>query len=210
MNRRIKSAAISAVMIIFSITLASIADAGIGMGDCGEVEGDCYSQFYIGVTGGEAEWDLITGATISVVDEYPIFYGTLAGYRLNRFFAFEVVGNYFGEPDYEDAGVDLDTRICNTGLGLNFYLPLGRVIDDANFDFISAFARGGMHYWDFESENSVTSVTVYDDDGFDFFYSYGVSVDLQRHFAVRGEYTTYEIGDDETIDTTAITFIFKF
>lgn len=211
MNRHIKSAAISAVMIIFSITTAGIADAAIGMGDCGEIDGDCYSQGYIGVIGGGAGWNLATGTTVAVVDKNPVYFGILGGYRFNMFLGLELVGNYFGEPDYLDIATSnsLDARVCNTGIGVNFYLPLGRVIDDSNLDFISVFAKGGMHYWDFEAEDTVTAA-VTQDDGADLYYAFGVNVDLKRHFAVRIEHTVYEIGDIESIDTDAIAVVIKF
>ena len=131
------------------------------------------------------------------------------GYRFNKFIGLELVGNYFGEPEYNDGGLFRDLRMCNTGIGGNFYLPLGRVIDDVNLDFVSVFAKGGMHYWDSEMQDAA-EVTLETDDGIDMFYAFGINVDLKTHFAIRAEHSVYEIGDTESIDTDAITFILKF
>lgn len=209
MKRYFKSATISVFLLGFCVASVAVAEAGLGA--CGEIGGDCFSQAYIGVTGGEGGVDIATGTTMTAVDENPLSYGIVAGYRLNKFFSFEIVGNYFGEPEYTvtATGNALDVRICNAGLGVNFYLPLGRIIDDANLDFISAFAKGGMHYWDFESEDKVTAAVV-TDDGANTYYGFGINLDLKRHFTIRVEHSIYAMDDNDSIDTDAITFIVKF
>lgn len=209
MKRYLKSVTISVFLLGFWVASVAVAEAGLGT--CGEIDGDCFSQAYIGLTGGESEVDLAADTTMAAVDENPLSYGIIAGYRLNKFFSFEMMGNYFGEPEYTATatGNALDVIIWNAGLGGNFYLPLGRIIDDANLDFISVFAKAGVHYWDFEAEDNVTAAVV-TDDGVSTFYGFGINLDLKRHFTIRAEHSIYEMDDNESIDIDAITFIVKF
>ena len=213
MKRYIKLVAISALLLVFSVANTVFAEAGMGMGgDCGEVDGDCFTQAYIGVTGGSSSWSLADGTAITVNEDSPVFGGVVLGYRMNKFFALELVGNYFGEPDYVDIN-PIEVRVCNTGLGLNFYLPLGRVIDDVDYDFISVFAKGGMHYWDFESTDAIAPVNDSTDDGADLYYGFGVNFDVKRHIAIRAEHSVYDLeigGVSKDISTNALTLILKF
>lgn len=207
MNRHVKSLIISAVMVVFSIAGVTVAKAV----DCGELSGDCFNRVYFGVTGGEASWSSETLRTaFTAVDEDAFSGGFVFGYRMNKFFGLESLGNYFGEPDYTSGVLELDTRLCNLGFGANFYLPLGEVISDPNLNFISLYAKVGMHYWDGEAAETVSTTVLYEDDGIDLFTSLGVNLDLSKVFALRAEYTTYELGNDDKITTQAMNLIFKF
>jgi hypothetical protein len=210
MNRHLKSLIVSAVMVVFSITGASVAEAV----DCGELGQDCFSRVYAGITGGEASIssDALNALDVTnPVDAENLSYGFVFGYRMNKFFGLESLGNYFGDPEYLNGGSPTDTRICNLGFGANFYLPVGEVISDPNLNFISLFARVGMHYWDAESDDplSVPSV-VYEDDGIDPFTSLGINLDLSRVLALRAEYTNYELGGDDKVVTQNMSLLFKF
>lgn len=205
MNKYLKPVIISAVMVIFSIAGVVSAQAA----DCGELGDDCFTRWYLGVTGGEgtiSSADLATSYT--AVDEADLSYGFVFGRRLNRFFGMEMAGNYFGEPEFLDGVNPLDTRICNLGVGFNVYLPLGEVVSDPDLNFISIFGRGGMHFWD--AEGQVAGVTVFDDNGVDAFYGGGLNIDLSRFMALRAEYTTYELGSDDDVSTKSLTVIIKF
>jgi hypothetical protein len=207
----IRTLTISALLLVFSFANAVVAKAGIGY--CGEVDGDCFSQLYVGVTGGEAGWNLASDspANFTAVDENATYFGALFGYRFNKFVGFELVGNYFGEPDY--IGINpLDVKVYDYGVGMNFYLPLGRVIDDANLDFISVFAKVGMHYWYLDLKDKVSGYKA-DDDGADLYYGFGINFDMNKHLALRAEHNVYQLEvatDDTSIDTNSLTFIFKF
>ena len=208
MNRHVKSLIVSAVMIVISIAGATVANAT----DCGELDGDCFTRFYAGITGGGSSVSsaaLETGSLLAV-DPDDLAVGVIFGYRLNKFFGFESVGNYFGEPTYDNAGTPMDTRICDLGLGVNFYLPLGEVVSDPNLNFISLFAKGGMHYWDAAGEESVSGLEVFEDDGLEPFYGLGLNLDVSRLIALRAEYTVYELGDGDDVTTEALSLLFKF
>jgi len=207
MNRHVKSLIISAVMVVFSIAGVNVAEAT----DCGELGKDCFSRVYAGITGGEASWSSDTMRTaFTAVDEDELTYGFVFGYRMNKFFGLESLGNYFGEPAFLNGANAMDTRICNFGLGANFYLPIGAVISDPNLNFISLYARVGMHYWDGEAEDTVASTAVYEDEGIDPYLSLGLNLDLSRVIALRADYTTYDLGDDDKITTQALHLLFKF
>ena len=122
MNRHFKSLIVSVVMVVFLITGVSVAQAV----DCGELGRDCFSRVYFGFTGGEGSLSSDTLRTaFTAVDEDELTYGFVFGYRMNKFFGLESLGNYFGEPAFTNGGNNMDTRFCNLGLGANFYLPLG-------------------------------------------------------------------------------------
>jgi len=208
MNRSVKSFFVSAIMIVFSITGAVVAEAG-SIGDCGELGKDCFTRWYAGVSVGEATLDSATlKSALTVIDDSDLSYGIVAGYRMNKFFGFEVLSNYFGEPGYRNVTTNIDGRVCNIGLGANFYLPLGSIIADPNLDFISLLAKGGGHYWDAEADASGT--TMYSDDGADIYYGFGLNVDLLKFMAFRVEYTTFEIGNEDSVDNKSIKLLFKF
>ena len=207
MNRHINTAAISAVMIVFSIMATGIAEAH---GDSAELGDDSFTRGYIGITLGEARWDITTLKTAPLVevDNDDFAYGIVAGYRQNKFLGFELVGNYFGEPEYTNVLTSMDVMIYNAGLGANFYLPFGEMINDPNLNFISFLVRGGMHYWNADGEDS--GVVRFEDSGVDPFWSFGLNLDLASHLALRGEHTTYAIGDTDKVSTMAFTLILKF
>ncbi len=209
MNRHLKSLIITAVMVVFSTAGVTVAEAV----DCGELGGDCFSRAYFGITGGDAAWTseiMTTGLGFTAVDVDTFSGGFVFGYRMNKFFGLESLGNYFGEPDYLNGANEMETQIFNLGFGANFYLPVGEVISDPKLNFISLFARVGMHYWDAEAEDTVANVVVYEDDGIDPYTSLGINFDFSRLLALRAEYTTYELGDDDKVVTQALNLLFKF
>jgi len=202
-----RTIAISFLLLVFSFANAVVAEAWTGV--CGDGDSSCFSQLYIGLTGGEADWNLASDAQLTAIDENDTSFGALFGYRINKWVGFEVAGNYFGEPDYVEIK---DVKVLDYGVGVNLYLPLGSVIDDSNFDFISVFAKGGMHFWYFEANDSTLAID-YDDNGADLFYGLGLNIDLNKHLALRAEHNVYEMKIDTSetnIDTNSLTAILKF
>ena len=213
MNRHVKSLIVSAVMIVISIAGATVANAT----DCGELDGDCFTGVYAGLSVGDATHESADLEPFAV-DDNDISAGILVGYRLNKFIGWEVASKYFGKTTYDDTIDVIEGRVCNIGLGVNLYLPLGAVISDSNLDFISIFVKGGGHYWNSELEGVAGPLLgmSYTDDGVDTFYGFGVNIDFARNFALRIEQTIYQagfdtfpVGDDE-ITENSLNFIVKF
>jgi hypothetical protein len=214
MNRHLKSLIVSAVMVVFSITGASVAEAA----DCGDLGDDCFTRVYAGISVGEATHESDDLAQFAV-DDQEISAGVLVGYRVNKFIGWEVAGKYFGQPDYTDVNGDLEGRVCNLSFGANLYLPLGELISDPDLNFFSLFVKGGGHYWDSELEyvtGALAGTSPINEDGVDLFYGYGINIDFAKYFTLRIEQSIYQVdfnagpaGDDEVVENS-LNFIVKF
>lgn len=210
MNISLQTVTVFFLMILFSITGVSNTQAG-GIGECGDLHGDCFTRAYVGASFGINTLDSETLSTaLSVFDDSSSTYGVVAGYRFNKFFGVETSANYFGKQNYFVGLSEITSEIFNVGFGGNIYLPIGEAVSNPNINFVSILVKAGMHYWDAQADFDTTGTIVYSDEGINLYYGYGLNVDVFRFMTLRAEYTMFPLDDSDSIDNASVKVLFKF
>jgi OOP family OmpA-OmpF porin len=153
--------------------------------------------FYIGAGVGDFSTDL---NDISDVDEADLDFNdddtalkVFAGWRFNRFFAFQVDYTDFGESSANTAllNVTSDTRgLAPTVVGT---LPLGP---------IELFAKAGIMWYDLDVD--IDGGQVFDDSGRDPVFGAGIGFTVAQRLNLRAE---YEVVDIEGLDDAKAVWI---
>lgn len=116
-------------------------------------------------------------------------YKLLAGYR-GEFFGLEGAWINFGSVDatelegFDEGWAEADTDAWS--LALTAHLPLG--------SFLTASAKAGYYFWDSQVTGTDDFLDQWGDaatSGEDYFYGFGLLVNVSEHFAVVGEWETY-------------------
>jgi hypothetical protein len=172
-------------------------------------EQDEISGFYIGGGAGQfnAHIDDVddVDATVDEWDEDDTAYKFFAGYRLNRFLAFELDYINLGEPSGNVVpGFNVDSSVDGFAPYVVGTIPLGR--------FFEVYGRAGYYFYD--ATRGVTDTldnrVEFDEESEDFVYGAGVGANIGEKFNVRFEYEKFDIEGLDDTDALWLTAGWRF
>lgn len=169
---------------ILSVALSGVASAAQA------AEND--RGFYAGVGAGSSFVDERN------YDDEDLAYSVFGGYQFNRYFSLEAGYADFGELAPRGEGRDLEATSA-------YLAAVGNVPITERF---SAYAKAGVQYWDLDAALPGLTGTR-DASGTDPVYGVGVQYRFSDRFALRGEYTRFEI-DDLDLDLAQVQARFDF
>lgn len=167
------------------------------------------SGFYIGGGAGQfnAHIDDVddVDATVDEWDEDDTAYKFFAGYRLNRFLAFELDYINLGEPSGNVVpGFNVDSSVDGFAPYVVGTIPLGR--------FFEVYGRAGYYFYD--ATRGVTDTldnrVEFDEESEDFVYGAGIGANLGEKFNVRFEYEKFDIEGLDDTDALWLTAGWRF
>ncbi len=167
------------------------------------------SGFYIGGGAGQfnAHIDDVddVDATVDEWDEDDTAYKFFAGYRLNRFLAFELDYINLGEPSGNVVpGFNVDSSVDGFAPYVVGTIPLGR--------FFEVYGRAGYYFYD--ATRGVTDTldnrVEFDEESEDFVYGAGVGANIGEKFNVRFEYEKFDIEGLDDTDALWLTAGWRF
>lgn len=167
------------------------------------------SGFYIGGGAGQfnAHIDDVddVDATVDEWDEDDTAYKFFAGYRLNRFLAFELDYINLGEPSGNVVpGFNVDSSVDGFAPYVVGTIPLGR--------FFEVYGRAGYYFYD--ATRGVTDTldnrVEFDEESEDFVYGAGIGANLGEKFNVRFEYEKFDIEGLDDADALWLTAGWRF
>jgi hypothetical protein len=167
------------------------------------------SGFYIGGGAGQfnAHIDDVddVDATVDEWDEDDTAYKFFAGYRLNRFLAFELDYINLGEPSGNVVpGFNVDSSVDGFAPYVVGTIPLGR--------FFEVYGRAGYYFYD--ATRGVTDTldnrVQFDEESEDFVYGAGIGANLGEKFNVRFEYEKFDIEGLDDTDALWLTAGWRF
>jgi opacity protein-like surface antigen len=172
-------------------------------------EQDEISGFYIGGGAGQfnAHIDDVddVDSTVDEWDEDDTAYKFFAGYRLNRFLAFELDYINLGEPSGNVVpGFNVDSSVDGFAPYVVGAIPLGR--------FFEVYGRAGYYFYD--ATRGVTDTldnrVEFDEESEDFVYGAGVGANIGEKFNVRFEYEKFDIEGLDDTDALWLTAGWRF
>jgi hypothetical protein len=167
------------------------------------------SGFYIGGGAGQfnAHIDDVddVDATVDEWDEDDTAYKFFAGYRLNRFLAFELDYINLGEPSGNVVpGFNVDSSVDGFAPYVVGTIPLGR--------FFEVYGRAGYYFYD--ATRGVTDTldnrVEFDEESEDFVYGAGIGANIGEKFNVRFEYEKFDIEGLDDTDALWLTAGWRF
>jgi hypothetical protein len=156
------------------------------------------SGFYLGAGVGQfnAHIDDVddVDATVDDWDEDDTAYKVFAGYRLNRFLAFELDYINLGEPSGAVVpGRNVDASVDGFAPFVVGTLPLG--------PYFEVFGRAGYYFYDATRgvEDTLDNRVEFDEESEDIVYGAGIGANLGEKLNLRFEYEKYDLeGLDDT------------
>jgi hypothetical protein len=156
------------------------------------------SGFYLGAGAGQfnAKIDDVDDVdeTVDAWDEDDTAYKIFAGYRMNRFLAFELDYINLGEPSGAVVpGRNVDASVDGFAPFVVGTLPLG--------PYFEVFGRAGYYFYDATRgvEDTLDNRVVFDEESEDIVYGAGIGANLGEKLNLRFEYEKYDLeGLDDT------------
>jgi len=191
----------------FAAALAAVSLAAVPAAFAQEQEE--VSGFYIGGGAGQfnAHIDDVddVDATVDEWDEDDTAYKFFAGYRLNRFLAFELDYINLGEPSGNVVpGFNVDSSVDGFAPYVVGTIPLGR--------FFEVYGRAGYYFYD--ATRGVTDTldnrVEFDEESEDFVYGAGIGANVGEKFNVRFEYEKFDIEGLDDTDALWLTAGWRF
>jgi len=134
--------------------------------------------FYVGAGAGQSFVDE------AAYDDEDTAFSVFGGYQFNRYFGLEAGYTDFGKLEPEGAGEALEINSASlTAVGT---VPFT--------DKFSGYAKAGFHRWDLDTPIAGL-VGSSDDSGTDPTYGVGLQYRFTDAFALRGEYSRFEVND---------------
>jgi OmpA-OmpF porin, OOP family len=165
--------------------------------------------FYLG--GGLGQFN----AGIDDVDQIPdtvdkwkeddTAYKIFAGYRLNRFLAFEVDYVNLGKPSGDVVpGFNVDQAVDGFAPYVVGSIPLGQ--------YFELYGRAGYYFYDATTAltDTLDNRVAFKEDSQSFVYGGGVGLKLGEKFNLRAEYERYDIKNLDDADALWLTAAWKF
>jgi len=156
------------------------------------------SGFYLGAGAGQfnANIDDVDDIdnTVDGWSEDDTAYKIFAGYRLNRFLAFELDYINLGKPSGSTVpGFNVDASVDGFAPFVVGTLPLGRIFE--------VYGRAGYYFYDATTgvTDTLDNRVEFDEESEDLVYGAGIGANLGEKFNVRFEYEKYDLkGLDDT------------
>jgi hypothetical protein len=156
------------------------------------------SGFYLGAGAGQfnAKIDDVDDVdeTVDAWDEDDTAYKIFAGYRMNRFLAFELDYVNLGEPSGAVVpGRNVDASVDGFAPFVVGTLPLG--------PYFEVFGRAGYYFYDATRgvEDTLDNRVEFDEESEDIVYGAGIGANLGEKLNLRFEYEKYDLeGLDDT------------
>lgn len=156
------------------------------------------SGFYLGAGAGQfnAKIDDVDDVdeTVDAWDEDDTAYKIFAGYRMNRFLAFELDYINLGEPSGAVVpGRNVDASVDGFAPFVVGTLPLG--------PYFEVFGRAGYYFYDATRgvEDTLDNSVEFDEESEDIVYGAGIGANLGEKLNLRFEYEKYDLeGLDDT------------
>src|SRR5690349_17073012 len=180
MNRKFK---LAAALAAFSLAAVPAAFAQ---------QQEEVSGFYVGAGVGQfnAQIDDVDQVdnTVDDWDEDDTAYKVFAGYRMNRFLAFELDYINLGEPSGSVVpGRNVDAAVDGFAPFVVGTLPLG--------PYFEVYGRAGYYFYDATRgvEDTLDNRVEFDEESEDFVYGAGIGANLGEKLNLRFEYEKYDL-----------------
>jgi hypothetical protein len=167
------------------------------------------SGFYLGAGVGQfnAHIDDVddVDATVDEWDEDDTAYKVFAGYRLNRFLAFELDYINLGEPSGNVVpGFNVDSSVDGFAPFVVGTVPLG--------PYFEVYGRAGYYFYDATTgvTDALDNRVEFDEESEDFVYGAGIGANLGEKFNLRFEYEKYDIEGLDDTDALWLTAAWRF
>jgi OOP family OmpA-OmpF porin len=167
------------------------------------------SGFYLGAGAGQfnAQIDDVddVDSTVDEWDEDDTAYKVFAGYRLNRFLAFELDYINLGEPSGNVVpGFNVDSSVDGFAPYVVGTLPLGR--------YFEIYGRAGYYFYDATTgvTDALDNRVEFDEESEDFVYGAGIGANIGEKFNVRFEYEKFDIEGLDDTDALWLTAAWRF
>jgi opacity protein-like surface antigen len=167
------------------------------------------SGFYLGSGLGQfnAGIDNVSdvGPTVESWESDDTAYKLFAGYRLNRFLAFELDYVNLGEPSGSVVpGFNVDAAVDGFAPYVVGTLPLGR--------FLELYGRAGYYFYDANVgvEDAVGGRVEFDEESEDFVYGAGIGANIGEKLNLRFEYERFDLQGLDDADALWLTAAWRF
>ena len=167
------------------------------------------SGFYVGAGAGQfrAGIDDVDDIdeTVNAWDEDDTAYKIFAGYRLNRFLAFELDYINLGEPSGAVVpGRNVDSAVDGFAPYVIGTLPLG--------PYFEVYGRAGYYFYDATRgvEDELDNRVQFDEESEDFVYGAGVGANLGEKLNLRLEYEKYDLEGLDDADALWLNAAWRF
>jgi opacity protein-like surface antigen len=167
------------------------------------------SGFYLGAGAGQfrAGIDDVDDIdeTVDAWDEDDTAYKIFAGYRLNRFLAFELDYINLGEPSGAVVpGRNVDSAVDGFAPFVVGTLPLG--------PYFEVYGRAGYYFYDATRgvEDELDNRVEFDEESEDFVYGAGVGANLGEKLNLRLEYEKYDLEGLDDADALWLNAAWRF
>ena len=167
------------------------------------------SGFYLGSGLGQfnAGIDNVSdvGPTVESWESDDTAYKLFAGYRLNRFLAFELDYVNLGEPSGSVVpGFNVDAAVDGFAPYVVGTLPLGR--------FFELYGRAGYYFYDANVgvEDAAGGRVEFDEESEDFVYGAGIGANIGEKFNLRFEYERFDLQGLDDADALWLTAAWRF
>jgi len=132
-------------------------------------------------------------------------YKIFAGYRLNRFLAFELDYVNLGEPSGAVVpGFNVDSSVDGFAPYVVGTLPLGR--------FFELYGRAGYYFYDANvgTQDALGNRVEFDEESEDFVYGAGIGANLGEKLNLRFEYERFDLQGLDDADALWLTAAWRF
>lgn len=167
------------------------------------------SGFYIGGGAGQfnASIDDVDDIdeTVEGWDEDDTAYKFFAGYRLNKFLAFELDYINLGEPSGAVVpGRNVDAAVDGFAPYVVGTLPLGQ--------YFEVYGRLGYYFYDATRgvEDALDNRVQFDEESEDLVYGAGIGANIGEKFNVRAEYEKFDLAGLDDADALWLTASWRF
>ncbi|HET9472309.1 MAG TPA: porin family protein [Steroidobacteraceae bacterium] len=167
------------------------------------------SGFYIGGGAGQfnASIDDVDDLdeTVQGWDDDDTAYKFFAGYRLNRFLAFELDYINLGEPSGEVVpGRNVDAAVDGFAPYVVGTLPLGQ--------YFEVYGRLGYYFYDATRgvQDEFDNRVQFDEESEDLVYGAGIGANIGEKFNIRAEYEKFDLAGLDDADALWLTAAWRF
>ena len=189
-------------------TLAALMGMGLASASFAQEQTEV-SGFYIGAGAGQfsAGIDDVDDIddTVEGWDEDDTAYKVFAGYRMNRFLAFELDYINLGEPSGSVVpGRNVDAAVDGFAPFVVGTVPLGR--------YFEVFGRLGYYFYDATTgvEDELDNRVQFDEESEDLVYGAGIGANIGEKLNLRFEYEKYDLEGLDDADALWLNAAWRF